>query len=318
MNLYLETLVFTGQIVAPIFFILFLGYFLLRLRIINENFVNTASKLVFTLTLPALVFLSIARMDFHAMFNPHLLGYVLVSTLITYGLIWWAGSVWIKVPEDLASFIQGAFRSNYGIVGLAVSFNLFGQPGLAQASLVLALIIPLYNVLAIICLTLPLKRSDGVSLKQTFIEIARNPLILAVVFALPFSYFGTELPQLLSRTGDYFADLTLPLALLAIGGSLDLKSLRETSGSSFWATLIKLVLLPAILTPIAWLLGFEGQDLAILMVLFASPTAAASFIMAKAMGANAKLAANVVLTTTLGSVVTLSISIYLIRLLGVV
>jgi predicted permease len=318
LNLYLDTLLFTGNIVAPIFVILFLGYFLLRARVFNDNFVNVASKLVFTVTLPTLVFLSIARMDFHAMFNPHLLGYVLIATLITYSLIWWGGSLWIRDPRDLASFIQGAFRSNYGIIGLAVSFNLFGQPGLAQASLVLALIIPLYNILAIICLTVPLNRAGGMQPLRIGLEIIRNPLILAVLLALPFSYFGIGLPAVVARTGDYFADLTLPLALLAIGGSLDLKSLRETSGSSFWATLIKLVLLPALLTPIAWLLGFRGQDLVILMVLFACPSAAACFIMAKAMGANAKLAANVVLTTTLGSVVTLSTAIYIVRLLGIV
>lgn len=318
MNLYLQTLVFTGNIVAPIFFILFLGYFLLRIRVFNDNFINISSKLVFTVTLPALVFLAIARMDFHAMFNPQLLGYVLISTLVSYALIWWGGSIWIRDPRDLASFIQGAYRSNYGIIGLAVSFNLFGQPGLAQASLVLALIIPLYNILAVICLTVPLNRSEGLQPVKMGLAMLRNPLILSVLFALPFSYYNIELPAMVSRTGEYFSDLTLPLALLVIGGSLDTRSLRETSGSASWATLIKLILMPALFTPIAWLLGFRGQELVILLVLFACPSAAASFIMAKAMGANAKLAANVILTTTLGSVVTLSTAIYIVRLLGVV
>lgn len=318
MHLYLQTLVFTGNIVAPIFIILFFGFFLLRIRIINENFVNTASKVVFTLTLPVLVFLSIARMDFHAMFNPQMIGYVFIVTLIAYALIWWLGSRWIKRPEDLAAFIQGSFRSNYGIIGLAVSFNLFGQEGLAQASLVLALIIPLYNVLAIICLTLPLKRADGLQPGRIALEVIKNPLILAVLAAFPFSYFNIALPSLIARTGDYFSALTMPLALLAIGGSLNLKSLRDTSGSAFWATVIKLVLMPGVLTPIAWLVGFRGQELVILMVLFACPTAAAGFVMAKAMGANAELSANVILTTTLGSVVTLSCAIYLVKLLGVI
>lgn len=318
MNLYLQSLVFTGNIVAPIFFILFLGYFMRRIGVLNDNFIHVASRLVFTITLPALVFLSIARMDFHAMFNPHLLGYVLLSTLASYVLIWWGGSRWIQDPRDLASFIQGAFRSNFGIIGLAMSFNLFGHEGLAQASLVLALIIPLYNVLAIICLTVPLNRAEGMNPLKMGLAILRNPLILSVLAALPFSYYTLELPAMVARTGDYFSDLTLPLALLTIGGSLDIRSLRKTSGSSFWATLIKLVLLPLVFTPLAWLLGFRGQELAILLVLFACPSAAASFIMAKAMGANASLAANVILTTTLGSVVTLSVAIYSIRLLGIV
>lgn len=318
MNLYLNTLGFTANIVAPIFFIVFLGYLLVRVRLFNDNFINVASRLVFTVTLPALVFMSISKMDFQATFNGPLLGYVAVATLISYGLIWWLGQRWINSPSDLAAFIQGAFRSNYGIIGLAISFNLFGDSGLAQASLLLALIIPLYNVLSIICLTLPLQANRKIDLGQTLIQIAKNPLILAVLLALPFSYYQIQLPQVIRSTGHYFANLTLPLALLAIGGSLNLKSLHDTSGSAFWATLTKLLLLPLILTPIAALFGFSGQSLAMLMVLFGSPTAAASFVMAKAMGANAQLSANIILTTTLGSMITLSAGIYLMKLLAVI
>lgn len=318
MNLYLQTLGYTADIVAPIFFILFLGYLLRRSQLIDDAFVATGSKLVFVITLPALVFMSIARMDFHAVFNPQQLGYVLVGILASFGLIWWLAARWIKAPEDLGVFVQGAFRSNYGIIGLAVSFNLFGDAGLAQASLLLALVIPLFNVLSILCLSIPMQRSESMKLSATLLEILKNPLILAVLFALPVSWFGIQLPQVVAKTGTYFANLTLPLALLTIGASLNLKSLHDTSALAFWATALKLVILPVVLTFGAWLYGFGGEELAILMVLFGCPTAAASFVMARAMGGNAQLAANIVLTTTLGSVLTLSAGIYLLRLIGMI
>ncbi|GAA0695076.1 AEC family transporter [Marinobacterium maritimum] len=318
MNLYLQTLGYTANIVAPIFFILFLGYLLRRSQLIDDAFVATGSKLVFVITLPALVFMSIARMDFHAVFNPQQLGYVLVGILLSFGLIWWLAARWIKAPEDLGVFVQGAFRSNYGIIGLAVSFNLFGDAGLAQASLLLALVIPLFNVLSILCLSIPMQRSESMKLSTTLLEILKNPLILAVLFALPVSWYGVQLPEVVAKTGTYFANLTLPLALLTIGASLNLKSLHDTSAQAFWATALKLVILPVILTFGAWLYGFDGEDLAILMVLFGCPTAAASFVMARAMGGNAQLAANIVLTTTLGSVLTLSAGIYLLRLIGMI
>ena len=319
MNLYLDTLLFTSNIVAPIFFIVFLGYLLMRLRVIDQNFVTTASKLVFTITLPALVFMSISRMDFQAVFNPVLLGYFIIGTLITFTLLWQISKRFIHRPEDLGVFIQGAFRGNYGIVGLAVSFNMFGDSGLAQASLLLACVIPLYNILSVLALTLPMQRQgDGINISNPLLEIARNPLIIAVLLALPFSYFSWGLPLIGNKIGNYFANLTLPLALLAIGGSLNLKSLRDTSGESGWATLIKLIIMPLILTAGAWLYGFRGQDIGILFVLFGCPTAAASFIMAKGMGGNAQLAANIVLTTTLGSLLTLSGGIYLLRIWNVI
>lgn len=318
MELYLASLVFTGNIVVPIFLIMSIGYLLVKTGVLNDNFIGIGSRLVFTVTLPATVFLSIARMDYHASFNPGLLVFVFFGTLASFILIWLAGKRWIDSPEDLASFIQGSFRSNYGILGLAISINLFGQSGMTQAALMMALVIPMYNVLAIICLTVPLKKGESLNPLKTAYMILRNPLIIGVVLALPFSYFNLQLPEMIDTTANYFAELTLPLALLTIGGSLNMKSLRSTSHTAFWATLIKLVILPVILVPLAWLFGFEGQDLVMLMVLFGNPSAAAGFVMARAMGANAQLAANIILATTLGSVVTLSTGIFLVRFFGII
>lgn len=314
MNLYIETLLFTGNIVAPIFFIVFLGYLLKRLRVIDDAFVSTASRLVFTVALPALVFMSISRMDFHAVFNPMLLGYFVISTLLAFALLWHLSARFIHTPEDLGVFIQGAFRGNFGIVGLAVCFNMFGNSGLAQASLLLACVIPLYNILSVLALSLPMQREAGLRITKLLTDIASNPLIIAVVLALPCSYFGWGLPAVGTKIGNYFANLTLPLALLAIGGSLNLKSLRDSSRQAGWATLTKLILMPALLTGGAWLYGFRAQEIGVLFVLFGCPTAAASFVMAKAMRGNAQLAANIILTTTLGSVFTLSGGIYLLRI----
>ncbi len=314
LSLYIDTLLFTSNIVAPIFFIVSLGYLLKRWRIIDQGFIDTSSKLVFTITLPVLVFMSISRMDFQAVFNPTLMGYFIISTLISVAILWQASKYFIKQPEDLGVFIQGSFRGNYGIIGLAISFNMFGNSGLALASLLLVCVIPLYNVLSVLALSLPMHQTNGPSIARPIKEIARNPLIIAVLLALPFSYFGWGLTAMGDKIGNYFASLTLPLALLAIGGSLNLKSLRDTSGQSGWSTLIKLVIMPLTLTFGAWLYGFKSQELGILFVLFGCPTAAASFIMAKAMGGNAQLAANIILTTTLGSVITLSAGIYFLRL----
>lgn len=318
MELYLQSLAFTANTVAPIFFIVFLGIVLKRFGVIDGHFVSTSSRLVFTLTLPALVFMAISGTNFQAVFNPDQLIYFVAATLISFTALWLLAARWIHDGRDLGVFIQGAFRGNYGIIGLAVSYNLFADAGLAQASILLAMVIPLYNVLSIIALTVPLQKEGGLSIGNAALEIAKNPLILAVVFALPFSFMGWTLPEVVEKTGRYFANLTLPLALLAIGGSLSLKSLRDTSAMAFWATAAKLVILPLLLSLGAWVYGFEGQDLAMLFILFGCPTAAASFVMAKGVSANDQLAANIILTTTLGSVLSLSAGIYLLRIWGVI
>ncbi len=317
MNLYIETLLFTSDIVVPIFFIVFLGHLLRRYRIIDEGFVTTSSRLVFTITLPALVFMSISQTDFKAVFNPELLLLFAVFTLVTVGLLWWLSGRMKLANNVRGVFVQGAFRGNFGIVGLAVCFNMFAEPGLAQASVILACVIPLYNVLSVLVLSFP-QQGNTVSSLRILKDIITNPLILSVVFAIPFSYNGWHLPVIGDAIGNYFASLTLPLALLAIGGSLDLKSLRNSSVTAGWATALKLIIIPVIGTLLAWLYGFRGQDIGILMVLYACPTAAASFVMAKAMQGDAQLAANIILTTTLGCVLTLSGGIYLLRLWQVI
>lgn len=318
MELYLQSLAFTANTVAPIFFIVFLGIVLKRIGLIDAPFVSTASRLVFTLTLPALVFMAISGTNFQSVFNPDQLIYFVGATLSSFALLWWLAARWIKDGRDLGAFIQGAFRGNYGIIGLAVSYNLFADSGLAQASILLAMVIPLYNVLSIFALTLPLHKEGGLKFSSALLEIIKNPLILAVLFALPFSFMGWTLPEVVEKTGRYFANLTLPLALLAIGGSLSIKSLKNTSSMAFWATSTKLVILPVGLSIGAWIYGFRGQDLAMLFILFGCPTAAASFVMAKATGANGELAANIILTTTLGSVLSLSAGIYLLRVWGII
>ncbi len=314
MNIYLQTLSDTAQIVLPIFLLLACGFLLRKLKIIDITFVDQASRLVFTLTLPVLIFLSVARTDFLQLFSGLQVAYVYGVTLLSALLLYLGARKWISSAADQGVFVQGAFRGNFGIIGLAMIYNMLGEAGLPPAALLLALIIPLYNVLSIIALSLPIQ--GGFKLRPLLRSVLRNPLILAVIAALPFSLLRWPLPGLLETTGKYFADMTLPLALLAIGGSMDIKYLRTSSSLAVHSTLLKLVTLPVLMTTGAWLLGYRGDELAILFVLFGSPTAAASFVMAKVMGGNGPLAANIVALTTLGSILTLGTGIYLLKILA--
>lgn len=314
MSLYLQTLGETAQIVVPIFLLLAAGFGLRRGRVIDEAFVTTASRLVFNLALPILIFVSVARADVRQLFDSAQLFYVYGTTVGLTLALYLAARRWIAAPADQGVFVQGAFRGNFGIIGLAVIFNMQGEAGLAPAALLLALIIPLYNLLAVLVLSLPHRGGPGAT--SIGRSLLANPLILAVLLALPFSLGGWSLPPVLGRTGDYFADLTLPLALLAIGGSLDLRYLRVGSRLALISSGLKLVLIPLVLTLGALLVGFRGDDLARLFVLFGCPTAAASFVMARVMNGNPQLAASIVALTTLASIPTLGTGIYLLKLFG--
>jgi hypothetical protein len=312
-----DNIVFTANIVAPVFLIIAVGYLAKKRKIINEVFVDVTSKFVFRISLPVFIFLEISELDLSQVFDIDQIVFITSATFITYLLIWIGTFPYIKNPEDKSAFIQGAFRGNYAIVGLALISNLFGDDALGKATLILAFLLPVYNVLAVIVLTVT-KHQGKIKFKSIIADIIFNPLILAVIIALPFSFFKIRLPEMFISTGNYFADLALPLALVGIGGSLNMENLKRASTLAFFSSIIKIVILPLILTFAAIFLGYRNDDLGIMFIVFACPTAIASFVMADVMGANSKLAGNIIMITTLGSVFTIAIGILMLKSFGLI
>ena len=314
----MENLVFTFGIVAPVFLIVAVGYILKVIGLMNENFISISSKIVFSVSLPALIFLELYNLDFSKVFEIGQIGYIYLGTFIAFGVSWFASLPIIHDGKDRGVFIQGSFRSNYAIVGLAILSGLVGKLGFGKASLFLVFMIPLYNTLAVIALTLPLRKEKQLNLKSTLLEIIKNPLILAVLISLPFAFLKIPIHPIFLETGRYIADIALPLALINIGATLNFKDIKKASLLAFYSVLLKLIIFPALVTYGAVLLGYKGDDLAIIFVLFACPTAVVSYIMAEAMGSNGKLAGNIVLASTLGSVVTITLGLFILKTAGLI
>ena len=314
----IDNIIFTGNVVAPVFLLVALGYFVKKINVINENFVDVTSKFVYSVSLPALVFINISEIDLSEAIDFGQIGYIYAATLITFFLIWLISIPFIKEGKNLSVFVQGAYRSNFAIVGFAIVSKLFGNYALGKASLILAFVLPLYNILAVIILTVPLRKERKLNLEKTIIEIVLNPLIVAVMVGLPFSYYRIEIPSVINLTAGFLAELALPLALIGIGGSLNLQNIKKASGLAFTSSAIKIILIPLLLTLGALHFGFRGLELGIMYVLFASPTAIVSFIMAEAMGANSKLAGNIVLISTVASVLTIATGIVILKELALI
>jgi predicted permease len=314
----IDNIIFTANTVAPVFLIVILGYVLKKINIISESFVEITSKFVFNVSLPAFIFMKLYKIDLGSAVDPNQIIYIYAGTIIIFLITWLISIPFIRDGKNLSVFVQGAYRSNYAIVGLAIIANLFGDEGLGKASLILAFVLPLYNVLAVIILTVPMRKVKKQNMKGTLVEIILNPLIIAVLIALPFSYFKIELPSMISASGNFLSDVALPLALIGIGGSLNFESIKKASGLAFTSSAIKLIVLPAVLTFGAYHAGFRNVDLGIMFILFSCPTAIVSFIMAEAMGCNSKLAGNIVVISTIGSVITMSAAIIYLRSIGLI
>lgn len=310
MNAVLDTFTFALSVTAPIFLTLLVGYGLARVGLLSESFVDDASKLVFLVTLPALLFFNIFGSDAHLGDEWPLLAAGLIGTVLTVPLAWLAARPFAF--GDRSAFIQGAFRGNLGIIGLAWAANAYGPHGLAQAALLMAVITIFYNIAAVALFAVYSQKAKFSWVKLGK-DICRNPLILAIVAALIAKAVGLKLPAMIVQTGDYLASVTLPLALLCIGASLDLSMLKRSSFGAFAASGFKLLIVPLVLLTFGWLFGLDEQAMAILFLLAAAPTASASFIMARALGGNSQLAANIIAISTLFSIVTASLGLALLK-----
>jgi len=314
----MDNFIFSLNAVAPIFIVILFGTFLKKKGIINSDYINISTNVVFKIALPAMIFRDISKTDFTDVFNIKLILYSVFGTLAIFLLLCLFGSLFIKNKKSLGAFIQGGFRGNFAFLGLPLIYNLFGQEASSKGAIVLSFIMPLYNVLAIIILTATSSESSKYNIKGIIINILKNPLIIAVVCALPFSFFNITLPQLAVKSIEYVADIATPLALIGIGATIDLNNLKKSFKLSIVASGIKVIFGPLIAILLAYLIGFRESELGIIFVLFSSPTAIASFIMAKAMGSDSELASSIVVTTTLMSVFTIFAGIFALKTLGLI
>lgn len=314
MDDFLAVVEFSISITAPIFLVLIVGVILERIGMINDNFVEVASKLVFNVTMPALIFISITQNSKDPGANLPLLLYSLVATVLGYLVLEWVVGKTVANKSDRGIVVQGAFRSNMAIIGLAYCLNAYGNDALAIASIYIGGVMVLYNVLAVITINRSMNAQKSVT--DSLKAIAKNPLIIAIVVAFAASQVNLTLPDVVTQAGNYFARMTLPLALLCAGASLRFNALKKDISPAMISTIGKLVFMPFLLTLGGYLWGFRGMELGILFLLSSSPSASAGYIMARAMNGNAVLAANIIVLTTIFSLLTTSLGVTLLGAVG--
>jgi malonate transporter len=311
---YLAAMEYTFSVTAPVFIIVFLGLWLKQAKFIGDEFIQQASSLVFNLCLPMLIFLSIQNysVDWSRQFSFAI--FCVSAAVICFAVFWFLSGLFVP-QEDRGVAVQGAFRSNLGIIGLALCAKAFDGAGLAIGAVILAVVTPVFNVLSVYGLNHSLKGQQDISIWKTLADIVKNPLIIAIALGFLFSGFEVKLPIVVYDAGSYLAQMTLPLALICIGGALSLTEMKRSSGLSAQVVFAKLVIVPVVVTFSAYLLGFKGVELGCILLMFASPTATASFIMVRKMGGNYALASNIIVISSLCSALSISILLYLAKLL---
>ncbi len=315
----MNSLLYSANIIIPVFILILIGMISRKKKLIDENFIKTSSKVVFNLALPASIFTTIYKSDFLSIFNPTLVLIMILSTIISFFISAFSSKIYCKKESQKGAFLQASFRSNLAIFGLAIIERALSEEASAIGASLFVFMIPLYNLLAIISLTGNDKsgnRKDRI--KKQALSLLHNPLIISIIFGVLFSLFKIKLPNLFEISFSYLAKMTLPLALLGIGGTLQLKGLKSRWIPTIGASINKLIIVPVIALILAYFFKLEGEILAVIYILTGSPVAVASFTMANALKNDTNLTADVITITTLFSIVTIGIGLAIMNSMGII
>lgn len=312
--------IFSLNATLPIFLIMVLGWFLMRIGLFNKEFNKVADKYVFKVALPVLLFKDIATADIRSDFNLTFVLFCMITTTIMFLAIWGLSYIFIKDKTQVGAFAQASARGSAAVLGIAFINNIYGNSGMAPLMIVSA--VPLYNILSVIILTFSADMgkcvNKGENIKKACLNVIKNPIIIGIFLGLPFSIFGISIPQIPLKAVTSIAQTATPIALLVVGAGFEgAKAIKKIKLTAI-ATFIKLVLLPLIFFPFAIAFGFRGSELVAILIMLGSPTTVTCYIMAKNMGNDEVLSSSIVVMATLLSSVTLTGWIFVLKVMGLI
>ncbi|RQD73444.1 MAG: AEC family transporter [Halanaerobium sp. MSAO_Bac5] len=314
----LDDFVFSLSVALPIFLIMLSGFIFRKKKIITVEFIDAANFIIFYLALPIKLFNSVAESSVSESFDIRFIGYALSATVISVILAYFLSIFTIDEKSKIGAFVHGSFRGNFIYVGFSLLENVTGSIG-AKTPLIVAFVIPLYNIMAVLLLifTNPSNKSKN-QIKNALKNIITNPFIIAIILGSAASLVDFKLPLMLQNTADYFDVLATPLALLTIGATFRIDKLFVDIRTSIFATIFKLIILPALAVSTAIAFGFPNEEIFLIYVLFGVPSAVVSYVITAAMDGDQDLAASIVMMTTLFSVFSITLFIFIFKIFAIV
>jgi predicted permease len=291
--------------IVPVFLVILLGYFLHTKELLPTPIIGPLNRLVFYLAIPAMIFREISRVSFTAYFSPFVLAGTLAPILMVFFLGLGVQRV-LKIPPSFAgTFLQASQHGNLGYIGLAVAYYLLGAEGLTAASILAGFMMLLQNFLSVLGLQMFYQGPERKHKVWFFTKkIVGNPVVLSALAGIVFSVFTIPVPTIADRGLKIISDMSLPLALLIIGGSLSFDLIRSNLKLAVGAGILKLLFLPALGLLLYAVLRVPVALFVPGLILLASPTATVTYVMASEMQGSTDLATSAVTMNTLASCVT--------------
>ncbi|MBO5933943.1 MAG: AEC family transporter [Clostridia bacterium] len=339
---FFDIFLFAFNAITPIVLLILTGFILKRIGFLNDNFLQTANKFVFNVSLPVLLFFNVYNIGNlgEIQWNTVIFALIIILLLFISGFVY--SKLFIKDNRQKGVVWQSFYRSNFAIIGLPLSQALGGDEGIAIASILSAFSIPVFNALAVVSLSV-YTSSDGknkIRIKDILIKIAKNPLIIGVALGLvmlgirQFIPTGTDgdyvftirnnLPFLYDAIG-MMSKIASPLALVVLGGKFRFDAIKGLKKQIIAGSFARIIFAPAlgiaaamILSGISSFFSFNAAHYAAFIALFGSPVAVSSAIMASQMDNDDQLANQILVWTSIASVVTVFVTVVILKSVGMI
>lgn len=297
------------------FILLAMGYCLRIKGLVDDDSLTKMNKMIFRAFFPFLMFTNIYGSNITEVVDPFLIIYTVGAILTVYAI---ATLIVLKIEpsnKSRGAMIQAIYRSNFVIMGLPIATNIYGHGNVGVTAVMVAIVVPLYNVIAVI--TLELYRGRKVSIKDLVLRIAKNPLILGAAAGLLCVLLHIKLPHAIDSTISQLSAATTPIALIVLGGSFKFNDVKEQMRNLTISVVSRLIIVPGVVLSLAACLGIKGIAFVTLVGIFAAPCALSSFTMAQEMESDGRLAGSTVVFTSALCSITMFIWLFVFKSMGV-
>ena len=332
----LDIFLFAMNAVFPIVILIGLGYFLKYIRIIDQHFIMIMNKYIFRVGLPILLFYNVYEIDSFKDINWEIVIFSSVVTIFVFTVGIVVANISSKDERQKGVLLQSFFRSNFALLGIPLVEILGGAEALAVVSILAAFSIPIANILSVISLTMFRKNDIGerISIRVMLKTILANPLIVAVLLGLSVLILRVFIPR---ENGELVFSLknnmpfmvnamklvtqaTSPMALIALGGQFQLSVIRPLLKKITIGVTVRIVVVPFIVYYLVYLLQDKYSGLLVglpaLIGLFGTPVAISSMAMTAEMDGDEQLAGQLVIWSTVFSIITIFFTIVILKSIG--
>ena len=310
----LQNFIICVNAVIPSAIYLIIGIILKVTGVMKDEEVKKFTHVVFVTLYPFIMFDNLYGKNIAENMDVKLGLYAVIFTAFQFAASWIFVCIIEKSNYERGAMIQALHRSNYVLMGFPIAVNLFGKGNITAVAIIMMLVVPFYNITAVILFET--FRGGKVNFGQMLKRILTNPIIDGGIAAFIVMILGINLPQPIVNTIGTLSDATAPIAMILLGAALNINGFSSDRRRIAICTIGKLVVFPAIGIAGAVLLGIRDVQLIAVTLMVAAPIALASYAMASSMGGNGKLAGELVVVTTIASCFTIPIFLFILKTNG--